>query len=835
MEEFKLPSPPSEISSVQSSPKASAPVTHAAWQRPRHDTSAILKASYIHRGAPEAARSYGHGLAYATSSLDDVESLNASSMGGPRPSHENNKLTKQADAATGDTGAQTRANTFSSVQQGLQDILEAHRLSVKRDYRLHEATAVLSNISMEAEDAKGVAFSDAAGNAAAAEAADGDEPAATSPQPSCVNLISQHAFRQSNEREGPVLYGADDSGMAMEVKYFSGVQSGLMKILDAHRASSMNTHEAQQPLTCESSGSLDAVAGMQTATAGAASSADAISLGREGSVDNVLKEPPWPEDAEAACTGNADRQSGAIRSCSHEGMAYSDCIEETQSAAFWQGAIGNKQIADDTQLPTSIAASDAALTAANARSALSEELADSECMGETRAAQGWVAAVAEEQLPFVVQPSASPDACGALQPADSDIASSAEVMAETSSNSPYDELADPEDAEETGAGQFWQAAMAKMEATWLALKQSSAKDETAAPDAPYAHKAAELAPPQHLSQAHAGDNSDTAMMAAPEHDIVSEAIEASSQQAVASHAAEGNAYSSSPRPKGPLALSPPPIEISSGVCTPAHQPPSEQDTLACGSSPTHAASTEDSASAHTYNAQRHHARGMHGKAPQAGKHRRWTAIRKHRAAPLHKGHDAEILTALLALQMAVSEQATAILQLKEASRAHSCSSPLTSPVHLTGIMRSHMDVAWSKEDGQGASTGVAKRETTTDLPDSTSVKLATAWSDEGSVRVLVGAAKHDTATALPAGKPSALLAACVEDTEYSQDALIGAVRHETTAALPDDQLSALLAACNQERAHGIPQYLSLSAAEDASVSAGSTQPGRVDGPSQTQL
>lgn len=831
MEEFKLPSPPSEISSVQSSPKASAPVTHAAWQRPRHDTSAILKASYIHRGAPEAARSYGHGLAYATSSLDDVESLNASSMGGLRPSHEYDK--QKAAAAAGDTGAQTGPNTFSSVQQGLQNILEPHRSSVKRDRRLHEATAVLSTTSIEAEGARRLALSDAAGNAAATEAAHEDEPAATSPQPSCVNYsISQHAFRKSNEGDGPVLNEADDSGVAMKVNILSGVQSGLMKILDAHRASSMDTHEAQQPLAHKSSASLNAEAGMQTTTAGAASSGDAISLGRGGSLDDVLKEAPWPEDVEAACSGDADPPLGATRSHIHEGMASSECVGEKGPADSWQAGMDDTQVADDTQLPISDAASNAALTAAYVRGPSREELADSVCMGGTGAAQVWVAALAEEQLPFVIKPSASPDADGAWQPADSDVASSAEELAQASSSLPYDEPGDPEDAKETGAAQFWQAAMAEMEATWLVLDRDNAGDETAAPDA---HKDVELTPPHHIPQSHEGCRPDTAGMAAPEHDIVSEAIEAGSQQAVASNTAGGNAFSSSPRPDGLLALSPPPVETSPGLCIPAHRPPLRQDALACGSNPDHAASTKDSASAHTYNAQRHHARGMRGEASHAGKHRRWRAIRKHKAAPLHKGHDAEILAALLALQMAVSEQATAISQLKEASRAHSCSSPLTSPVHLTGVIRSHLDVAWSEEDSQGASTGVAKHETTTVLPDSTIVKLATAWSDEGSVRVLVGAAKHDTATAPPASKPSALLAACAEDAEQSQGALIGAVRPGTTAALPDDQLSALLAARNQERAHGIPQHLSPSAAEDASVSAGSTQPGRADGPSQTQL
>jgi len=829
VEEFKLPSPPSEISSVKSSPKAPAPVTHAAWQRPRHDTSAILKASYIHRGAHEAAGSHGHGLADAMSSLDDVESLNASSMRGLRPSHEYDK--QKAAAAAGDTGAQTGPNTFSSVQQGLHDILEAHMSSVKRNQLLHENTAVLSNTSMKAEDAREVAISHAAGNAAAAEAIDGIEPAANSLQPSCVNSISQHAFRKSNEGDGPVLDEADDSGAAMKVKIFSGVQSGLMKILDAHTASSMDTHEAQQPLTRKSSASLDAEAGMQTAPAGAASSADAMSSGREGSLDNVLKEAPWPEDMEAASSGDADPPPGATRSHSHEGAADSECEEETRPADVWQAAMNNTQVADDTQQPISDAVSDVALMAANVRGVSSEELADPVCMGEKRAAQVWVAGLAEEQLPFTIHPSASPDADGASQPADSDVASSAEVLAEASSSLPYDEPGDPEDAEETGAALFWQTAMAEMEATWPVLARDSAEDETAAPDVPYAHKAVELAPLQHLSQANAGDKPDTAAMAAPEHAIVSEAIEASSQQAVASYAAGINAYSLGPRPEEPLALSPPPVETSPG----AHRPVSEQDALACGSSPDHAASIKTSASAHTYYTQRHHARGMRGEAPHAGKYRRWRAIRVHKAAPLHKGHDAEILAALLALQMAVSEQATAISQLKEASRAHSCSSPLTSSVHLKGVLRSHLDVAWSEEDSQDASTGVAKHETTTVLPDSTIVKLATAWSDEGSVRVLVGVAKHDTATAPPASKPSALLAACAEDTEHSQGALIGAVRPRTTAALPDDQLSALLAACNQERAHGIPQHLSPSAAEDASVSAGSTQPGRDDGPSQTQL
>ena len=271
-------------------------------------------------------------------------------------------------------------------------------------------------------------------------------------------------------------------------------------------------------------------------------------------------------------------------------------------------------------------------------------------------------------------------------------------------------------AEEMGPAQFWQAAVAEAE---ISSQAQCCDTAYGVAGASACLETADLNAAEHATKASTEMPADmpcSACRAESEHTAIPDSAKACLQQEIvdALHGVKTDACST--------------LSEEALMCVVPHhgsglgvsemgdievQPASRANT--CGSSPTHAAgigaaSTPGSCST------RHHSRSR--TIPRARLSRRRRSMQKPRPLPSMQDHDADILAALLALQMAVSDHSAAILQLRHASQPQSCCSLPNSPTQLRGLLTAHLDVAWSGQGSQDASSGSPSHGITSALPDS---------------------------------------------------------------------------------------------------------------------
>ena len=266
------------------------------------------------------------------------------------------------------------------------------------------------------------------------------------------------------------------------------------------------------------------------------------------------------------------------------------------------------------------------------------------------------------------------------------------------------DLAEAGCAEEMGQAQFWQAAVADAEISSVAQHLDTAD---AAVGASACLNAADLAAAEHAAEASIEEQAHLACSVGKDF----------SQDALPPEAAKASLHQASP-------LASPAVEIRNRSALlgeglmymmPHHGSPQEvsnvgnrESTLpalrthGCGSNPPHAAAIAAASTPRSCST-RHHLRSR--RVPCAKLSRRRRTLQTPRAPSLRRDHDADILAALLALQMAVSEHSADILKLKHASQPQSCCSLPNSPTQLRGLLTAHLDVAWSGEGSQGATLG----------------------------------------------------------------------------------------------------------------------------------
>ena len=286
-------------------------------------------------------------------------------------------------------------------------------------------------------------------------------------------------------------------------------------------------------------------------------------------------------------------------------------------------------------------------------------------------------------------------------------ADSAASTTENRGSRACDELAETECAEEAGAALFWQAAIADVEMSSQAQCWDTPEGAAGAPACP---EAADLEHAPEVSTEEQADVPRSASRAPSEQTDSPDSAQATLQQtpARALPAVEIGTCSALSEEGSECVV---PHHIGDPEAYNIGNVEAELSALravACGSIPTHAAgigaaSTPGSCST------RHHSRSR--SVPRAKLSRRQKTLQKPRASPLRRDLDADILAALLALQMAVSNHSAAILQLKQASQPQSCCSLPTSPTQLRGLLTAHLDVAWSGEGSQGAPSGSPSRPT----------------------------------------------------------------------------------------------------------------------------
>ena len=274
-------------------------------------------------------------------------------------------------------------------------------------------------------------------------------------------------------------------------------------------------------------------------------------------------------------------------------------------------------------------------------------------------------------------------------------------------------------AEEVGSAQFWQTADADADLPLLspAAYPGTAGGQLSASASP---RAAAVTAAQHAADASTADQAGTPRSAsrrASEHAGPLDSAEASLQQDPASalHGAKAGTR---------IALS----EEALLPMVPHHKSDIEAYDLkniedhapvgsagACGSSPDQAVDLSAPSVACGSRA-RHCLRAR--RSPRTKPSRMRRTPQEPRASSLRRGHDADILAALLALQLAVSDHSTAILRLKQASQPQFCCSLPSSPSQLRGLLTAHLDVAWTEEGSQGASSESPSHDTTVTLPNS---------------------------------------------------------------------------------------------------------------------
>lgn len=290
--------------------------------------------------------------------------------------------------------------------------------------------------------------------------------------------------------------------------------------------------------------------------------------------------------------------------------------------------------------------------------------------------------------------------------------------AETRGSPLSDELGKVECVEEVGPAHFWQTAVTDAELPSQAAYPGTARG---ALKASAFLRAADATAAEHAADASTLDQAGTpcsASRAPSEHPGPPNTAEASSRQesAVALHGAKAGLRSVLSE-EGVMFMVPHrrnDLEAYNLGSTEAHAP--AWSAGACGSSPDEAVRPSAPSAACGCGTRQYLRVRRSPRAKLSGMRR---SPQGPRALPLNRGHDADILAALLALQMAVSDHSTAILQLKQACQPQSCCSPPSSPSQLRGLLTAHLDVAWTGEGSQGASSESPSHDGTAALPNST--------------------------------------------------------------------------------------------------------------------
>ena len=291
-------------------------------------------------------------------------------------------------------------------------------------------------------------------------------------------------------------------------------------------------------------------------------------------------------------------------------------------------------------------------------------------------------------------------------------------VAKDSGSPMSDELAEAKCAEEVGPAQLWQTAVADVELPSPAAYLSTARGAHIGSASPGAADVPAAEPRAEASTVGQACTPCLAGRAPSEHAGPSDTAEASLQQKLAAALRGVDAGTCSVRSEEGFMFTVPHHRSALEAChlesTEGHAP--ALSAGACGSSP-------------------HQAQGVCAPSVACGcSARRCLRVRKRprtklsrmrrtsqelRALPSKRDQDADILAALLALQMAVSGHSTAILQLKQASQPQSCWSPPASPTQPRGLLHARLEVAWSGESSRGASSGLPSHDdSAAALPDS---------------------------------------------------------------------------------------------------------------------
>ena len=281
-----------------------------------------------------------------------------------------------------------------------------------------------------------------------------------------------------------------------------------------------------------------------------------------------------------------------------------------------------------------------------------------------------------------------------------------------------DELAEAEWAEEVGPALFWQAPIAETESPCPEAHSGTARGahRASAPWSPAGVTAAE-----HAADADTADQASIPFSASGTpsgHASPLYSAEASLQHDLAAALPGVHGGTRSMLLKEALTSPVPHHRSDLKALTLGRNEayaPTFSAVVACGSSPDQAVAVP--ASSVACGCGTRHCLGIR-RRPRAKLSRLRRTHQEPRASPLKRDHDADILAALLALQMTVSGHSAAILQLKQASRPQSCCTPPASPTQPRGLLQARLDVAWSGESSRGASSGLPSHNSAAALPDS---------------------------------------------------------------------------------------------------------------------